>query len=93
MYNATSDSWTRFPEGLGQAREYLSSSSLPSGLVFFAGGASSGAMKRLELVHRKRCLTFALLRSRLHPTTFCQCVPMMMLLAQRFALVELTHAL
>jgi len=38
MYNATSNSWTTFPTGLGQARYYLAAASLPSGLVFFAGG-------------------------------------------------------
>ena len=38
MYNATSNSWTTFPNGLGQARFGLAAASLPSGLVFFAGG-------------------------------------------------------
>ena len=38
MYNAMSNSWTRFPTGLGQARSNLAAASLPSGLVFFAGG-------------------------------------------------------
>jgi hypothetical protein len=38
MYNATSNSWTTFPTGLGQARYRLAAASLPSGLVFFAGG-------------------------------------------------------
>ena len=38
MYNATSNSWTRNPAGLGQARTDLSAASLPSGLVIFAGG-------------------------------------------------------
>ena len=38
MYNATSNSWTSFPNGLSQARQYLAGASLPSGLVFFAGG-------------------------------------------------------
>ncbi len=40
MYNATSNSWTRFPTGLGQARQFLAAASLPSGLVFFAGGVT-----------------------------------------------------
>ncbi len=40
MYNATSNSWTSFPNGLGQARSHLAGASLPSGLVFFAGGLS-----------------------------------------------------
>jgi hypothetical protein len=38
MYNATSNSWIRFPNGLGKARRELAAESLPSGLVFFAGG-------------------------------------------------------
>ena len=38
IYNATSNSWSRFPTGLGQARNRLAAASLPSGLVFFAGG-------------------------------------------------------
>jgi len=42
MYNATNNSWIRFPSGLGQAREDLAAASLPSGLVFFAGGWSEG---------------------------------------------------
>ena len=42
MYNATSNSWTTFPTGLGQARYYLAAASLPSGLVFFAGGSGIG---------------------------------------------------
>jgi hypothetical protein len=42
MYNATSNSWTSFPNGLGRALHSLSGASLPSGLVFFAGGESEG---------------------------------------------------
>jgi hypothetical protein len=38
VYNATSNSWIRFPNGLGIARRELAAASLPSGLVFFAGG-------------------------------------------------------
>ncbi len=38
MYNASSNSWASYPTGLGQARGYLAAASLPSGLVFFAGG-------------------------------------------------------
>jgi hypothetical protein len=37
MYNATSNSWTSFPNGLRQAIGYSTAASLPSGLVFFAG--------------------------------------------------------
>ena len=40
MYNATSNNWTHFPAQLGQARYILAAASLPSGLVFFAGGIS-----------------------------------------------------
>ena len=43
MYNSTSNSWSSHPTGLGQARGALAAASLPSGLVFFAGGQNSGA--------------------------------------------------
>jgi hypothetical protein len=42
VYNASSNSWASYPTGLGQARGYLAAASLPSGLVFFAGGEQSG---------------------------------------------------
>ena len=42
IYNATNNSWIRYPMGLGEARGYLTAASLPSGLVFFAGGRTSG---------------------------------------------------
>jgi hypothetical protein len=38
VYNASSNSWTSYPTGLREARGRLVSTSLPSGLVFFAGG-------------------------------------------------------
>ncbi len=38
MYNATNNSWSRFPNGLGLGRHGLAAASLTSGLVFFAGG-------------------------------------------------------
>jgi hypothetical protein len=38
VYNASSNSWASYPTGLGQARAALAAASLPSGLVFFAGG-------------------------------------------------------
>jgi hypothetical protein len=38
VYNETSNIWVSHPSGLGQARGYLAAASLPSGLVFFAGG-------------------------------------------------------
>ena len=43
VYNATSNSWIRFPNGLGIARGLLAAASLPSGLVFFAGGYNQNA--------------------------------------------------
>ena len=43
MYNATSNSWTTYPAGLGQMRNYLAGASLASGLVFFAGGFEGAA--------------------------------------------------
>jgi hypothetical protein len=43
MFNVTSNSWTRFPEGLGQNRYELAAASLPSGLIFFAGGLSQNS--------------------------------------------------
>ena len=42
VYNASSNSWASYPTGLGQARGLLAAASLPSGLVFFAGGEQSG---------------------------------------------------
>jgi hypothetical protein len=53
IYNATSNSWARLPEGLGEAsaldqgRFRLAAVSLPSGLVFFAGGIASGETKNV----------------------------------------------
>ena len=51
MYNATSNSWTTYPAGLGQARSLLAAASLASGLVFFAGG-ETGAFKMEQAVFR-----------------------------------------
>jgi hypothetical protein len=42
VYNASNFSWASYPTGLGQARGYLAAASLPSGLVFFAGGVTAG---------------------------------------------------
>ena len=50
MYNATSNTWTRYPTGLGQARSYITGASLASGLVFFAGGYT-GASRILVCAH------------------------------------------
>jgi hypothetical protein len=44
MYNASSNSWSSYPTGLGEARGDVAAASLPSGLVFFAGGQLSGAV-------------------------------------------------
>ncbi len=41
MYNATSNTLSTHPEGLGEARCCLAAASLLSGLVFFAGGQHS----------------------------------------------------
>ena len=57
IFNVTSNSWASYPEGLGQARSSLAAASLPSGLVFFAGGLT-GATKRmfaLQLRHVHFC--------------------------------------
>jgi hypothetical protein len=45
IYNSTSNSWIRLPEGLGQSRCALVAASLSSGLVFFAGGRTSGSRR------------------------------------------------
>ncbi len=45
IYNSTSNSWTVHPKGLGEGRSGLAAASLPWGLVFFAGGVTSGAIK------------------------------------------------
>jgi hypothetical protein len=50
VYNASSNSWTSYPTGLGLARGYLAAASLPSGLVFFAGG-SIGVRQLYALAH------------------------------------------
>ena len=42
VYNAASNSWVRYPEGLVQARSFFAATSIPSGAVFFAGGQTSG---------------------------------------------------
>jgi hypothetical protein len=47
MYNATSNSWTTHPAGLGQARCCLAAASLASGLVFFAGGWAGESSSRV----------------------------------------------
>ncbi len=41
VYRASSNDWTRMPNGLGIARFRVVGASLPSGLVFFAGGDTS----------------------------------------------------
>lgn len=38
IYNSVTGTWTAISSGLGQARRFLAAVSLPSGLVFFAGG-------------------------------------------------------
>jgi hypothetical protein len=47
IYNSTANNWTRLSAGLGQARSGLAAASLLlSGLVFFAGGVTSGSVKQ-----------------------------------------------
>jgi hypothetical protein len=45
LFNSTSNSWTVYQKGLGQARSDLAAASLPSGMVFFAGGQVSGVVE------------------------------------------------
>jgi hypothetical protein len=47
IYNATSQIWSGYPDGLGQARSDMAVASLPPNLVIFAGGEVSGTMKRV----------------------------------------------
>jgi hypothetical protein len=42
IYNASNNIWSRIPNGLGLARHRVEGASLPSGLVFFAGGSVNG---------------------------------------------------
>ncbi len=51
VYDLTSNSWTRHPSGLGEARGFLAAATLPSGLVFFAGGFVDGAAKCVCCIH------------------------------------------
>ena len=65
MYNATNNSWSRFPNGLGLARHGLAAASLPSGLVFFAGGygahncARAWQLQRVVLCSRAVAMALA----------------------------------
>jgi hypothetical protein len=66
IYNATSNSWFRFPEGLGQSRYALAATSLLSGLVFFAGGSKGSRnciyalfLRRVGFVKAVSCIFFA----------------------------------
>ncbi len=74
MYNATSNTWLNFRVGLGQARHSLAAAALPSGLVFFAGGFSSGAA---DVVHGfavlVACVCRAALLRRLLGNLCCCC--------------------
>ncbi len=80
IYNATSSSWTRLPEGLGQPRAYLAAAALPSGLVIFAGGLTGAAFRASDSLQTSVavwwCAAFAALtRARqlpvLPPTSTC----------------------
>jgi hypothetical protein len=41
VYDKNSNTWTRHPKGLGQARNVPAAAALPSGIVIFAGGFGS----------------------------------------------------
>ncbi len=43
VYDVTGSNWIRYPQGLTRARGFLAAASLPSGLVFFAGGLAGVA--------------------------------------------------
>jgi hypothetical protein len=49
FYHATNNSWTSNPSGLGQARGALAAAALASGLVFFAGGGTTGIAKNAAI--------------------------------------------
>ena len=76
MYNATSNSWTRFPTGLGQARYFLAAASLPSGLVFFAGGYAGIGTSACVCQLRRVFLCGGDLTTTV---LLCCCVPLMLL--------------
>ena len=70
VYNAKSNTWTRDPKGLGQARGHLAAASLPSGLVFFAGGQTSGIlfMRSLQI---PKCILRLFIRQQLICPAIC----------------------
>ncbi len=90
MYNATSNSWTRYPAGLGQARHSLVAVSLASGLVFFAGGHTGAALLRACFAIAARALCDAVAGRR--PAGWRCCVMLMLLRACGGAGTGLTHA-
>ncbi len=67
MFNVTNNSWTRFPEGLGQNRYELAAASLPSGLVFFAGGLSQNSAQMTSGLAKRMPKLFCRLVSPLLP--------------------------
>ncbi len=69
MYNASSNSWASYPTGLGQARGSLAAASLPSGLVFFAGGYAGAFMTFFIRVISCKALVFEA-TYKLHFTLF-----------------------
>ena len=60
MYNATNNSWTSDPAGLGIPRAALSAAVLPSGLVFFAGGGLTGDVHGLVMLPPAAAFAFVL---------------------------------
>ena len=61
MYNATNNSWTSDPAGLGIPRAALSAAVLPSGLVFFAGGGLTGEVHVSAMLSPAAAFAFVLL--------------------------------
>jgi hypothetical protein len=61
LYNATSNNWVRYVQGLGQARSNLAAASLSSGLVFFAGGETTGTSDLASAMFALRWLGYGLL--------------------------------
>jgi hypothetical protein len=64
VYNASSNTWTSYPAGLGKARAFLAAASLPSGIVLFAGGYLSGVS----------CRFFNLKKTAFTSVTFSSCI-------------------
>ncbi len=68
LYNATSNNWTTYPTGLVHARSFLAAASLPTGLVFFGGGRTSGEVEFVNVVdvNQQRMYPVLILHPCLH---------------------------